>query len=228
NRSAPCRGDHGRRMGLDLEHGETRIRYSVGAAAPLALEGDQRAAVGNSVDARGGDDRATSHLLHGERAADTTEIVAIEEIGLAVLAESQHQACPVTAISHIDRERTNATKILIVIVEGLPVGGREEITGTGRTFEIGAEPDDGLTIGPFVGVLGVAGGDEQRAPVVTDAAGRPHATACGTRGPSRDRAGILEAYPHDPAMIRPAVAKVPAVRNEEHTVGNRQRTALVL
>src|SRR5271156_4283084 len=194
----------------------------------MALEGYHRAAVGSSVDGRSSDDRAASHLLHGERAADTTEVVAIEKIGLAVLAEGQHQVCFTMAISHIQRERTNASKILIVIVEGLPVGRCEVVTGARRTFEIGAEPHDGLTIGPFLGVLGVAGGDEERAPVVTHATGRPHATSFGTRGPNRDRAGIVEAYSHYPAVIRSAVTEVPAIRYKEHAVDDHQRTALVL
>src|SRR5277367_1735270 len=169
-----------------------------------------------------------SHLLHRKRAADTTEIVAIQKIGLAVLAECQNQPRHSTYVSHLDRKRIGAAEVPVAIVERLPVGRREEITAARRALQVGAEPEDGLPVGPFRSVLGIAGRDEDRMTVVTDAARRPHAPARSARAPGIDRSRIIETYSDDPSMILTAVTKVPAIGNQECTIDDRQRTALIL
>src|SRR5277367_1023254 len=95
-------------------------------------------------------------------------------------------------------------------------------------FEIGAQPNDALAVRPLLSILGVAGGGEERAAVVADAAGRPYATACSARAPSRDGRRFVEANSHHPAMIVTAITEMSAIGNEQRAAHNRQRAALIL
>src|SRR5271156_6029369 len=102
-------------MSLDLEHDQTTVGCPAWAIAPVSRESDHRAITGR-INGRSGDDRSASHLLHDQRTSYTTEIVAIEQISLAVLAERKYQVRDAGVILHVYRHRTRTADILIVVV----------------------------------------------------------------------------------------------------------------
>ena len=94
------------------------------------------------------------------RRADPTEIVPIEQIGVAILAQCNHQGGRRGA-GHIDEDRSGTAEIGVATVERLPVGRRPVIGGRAAKNRTRLEANDCFASTPSAAVLNVL-------PVVTN------------------------------------------------------------
>src|SRR2546430_1750321 len=154
---------------------------------------------------------ATAEHRRARSATDASELVAVEQVRLAVLAERQQQRGLAIGVVDVDRQRTDAAQVGVGPVERLPVGRREVVARILRALEIETETDDGLAIGPLAGAQRISGRDEQRSAVIADAAGRPDPATDTAGAPGGDSLGIVEIDADDPAAVLPAIAEMTAI-----------------
>src|SRR4029077_17612064 len=91
-----------------------------------------------------------------------------------------------------------------------------------------SEPDDRLAAAPRDGAEGIAGRGVDRCPVGREAPGRPDAAPARPRVVGADASGIGDRNADHPAVVRPAVTGVAAVRDVERARDEDEGTALVL
>src|SRR5215471_15678137 len=83
--------------------------------------------IADRIGRRRGDDPYVGHGRSSQLTADTAEIVTIEKIGFAVLAQSQDQALVTARARNIERKGISASEILIVSVEIFPIHWRKVV-----------------------------------------------------------------------------------------------------
>ena len=190
----------------------------------MPLERDEHR-IGGAIGGRGGADRISRDALGNEAAAEPAEIGAVEQIGLLVLAEREHDG---RTAGQIERQRVGAAEIGVPCIEGAPVRRGEKVGIALGMPQIGREPEHRLAIGPVARAHGVAGRDIERDPVAGDAARRPDTAAAAARPPRRDTLRIAERHADDPAVVIAAIAVKTAIRDIEGPIEDRERAALVL
>src|SRR6266567_347029 len=109
-------------MRLNLKRTERRIGNRSGTVDAFAVEDHKCATIRRRICCWRCNNLFARNLHSRQGAADPTEIVAIEQIGLAVLAEREHQMHGSRRIAHIYREWTGATEVGVAAVEQGPVG----------------------------------------------------------------------------------------------------------
>ncbi len=147
-----------------------------------SLECDEHR-VGPGIGGRRGTDRICRPPLSDEAAAETAEVVPVEQIGALVLAERQHDR--LTA-GQIERQRVGAAEIGIARVERAPIRRREKVFAALGMTQVGIEPEHRLAVRPVARAERVAGRDIERLPVAGDPARRPDAGAAAAGSPGRD------------------------------------------
>src|SRR5258708_7757829 len=103
-----------------MQAGVLDVKRAVGAGGPFPWEGEEHG-IAHPVRRRGGADRSLGNGAGGGSTADPTEIVAVEEIGLSILAQRQQERTRPTTPWHFERQRFGATKVSVCSVEPPPV-----------------------------------------------------------------------------------------------------------
>ena len=188
--------------------------------------GDRRRSV-RFVNRRRGADRAARRLQDLNLAADASEIRAVGEIGVAVLAESDH-ALGFACAMDVDRQRFGAAKILITVVERFPVRRREEIMGIGGMGQPRMKANDRLAIRPVAATERIARGDEQIGSVTGNSALCPDSAACVCRLPVGIQSRRARIDLRNGPVIVAAIAEMSALVHVEFVLEEQQGTALAV
>ena len=96
-----------------------------------------------------------------ETAADAAEVVAVEQIGLAILAERKHARLGSAYRRHIEQHRVGAAEIGIARIERMPISGRKVIACIIGMMQIGRQTDDRLAVREARRPEAVPGRDKQ-------------------------------------------------------------------
>jgi hypothetical protein len=126
-----------------------------------------------------------------ERAANPTEVVAVEKIGLTALSNGEDQLPSAVCAGDIKREgrvppRSRSSR------SGLPVGGSEEVAAFDWAGEVGRKAQDRFAIAPAGCAEWIARDREERLSVAANAALRPDPTASRARREARGLARLLD------------------------------------
>src|ERR1700722_17240740 len=227
DRTAPRSGDRGRGGGVDLEEEKPFPWLLWRAIGAIVLQRDKDAVGGGPNGGR----RAglqSAHMFTGKLAAEAAEIIAVEEVGVAVFADGEDQPPDAFGARNIDRKRRGSAEIEVAGVKVAPVRWRKKVALGDRAGKVGTEPQHRFAIAPFLDEYGVAGGDEQRLSIAGDPALRPDA---GAAPPAREvhRLGrIALGDGEDNPMIDAAIAGEAAEGNEDLAAEQSERAALVL
>src|SRR5579863_3467255 len=114
---------------------------------------------------------------------DTAQIVAIEQIGVAVLAKGKNQRDGTARDG--EWQWRDAAKVEVVIVQVLPVGRSEKIARLNGRHQIRANAEYAFAILPALRAFSVAGGKVERPIGLTQSGRCPDATLRRPRAPSR-------------------------------------------
>src|SRR5207248_7523009 len=104
----------------------------------------------------------------------------------------------------------------------------EKVLRPRLTAQIGHQPEHRLAVAPCARTNGVAGGDEEGAPVAADPARRPDAATPPASAPADHVPRVPQAEADHRAMVIAAIAVMPAVRDIDPAAQNGERAALVL
>ena len=193
----------------------------------IALQNDKNP-VGGAPNRRRCDGDVCGHPRACERAADAAEVVAVEKIGLAALSDGEDQLPGAVRACDIERDRRGPAEVEVATIEVAPIQGGEIVAAFDRSRKVGRKAQDGFAIAPSACAECVAGDGEQRLSIAADAALRPYAAATRARRKARDLARLVNGNADDKAVIGAAIAPVPAERNEDLALKQRQRAALIL
>ena len=227
NLVAPGGRDRRRRVGADLQNEKSLPRRIGRAIRAIHLERDKDAVAG-APNGWGRDGPHRGHMGARELAADAAEVVAIEQIGVAVFSDGEDQLPDAPGARDVEGNRRGAAEIEVVVVEIFPVRRGEIVALGDRAGEVGTETQHRFAVAPFLVVCGVAGRGEQRLSVAGDASLRPDAAGSRARREAHDLAWLCSRKTDDPPVIDAAIAGEAAIGNKDPPAKQGQRAALVL
>jgi len=102
----------------------------------LTVKSDERSAVGRGPASRSSNDGALGDRLGGELPADAAQVIAVEQIGLAVLPKREDQSLGASTTGRLERKRVGAAEIGIAGIERLPIRWSEEILRLARPPQV--------------------------------------------------------------------------------------------
>src|SRR6516164_5214523 len=149
----------------------------------LTVKSDERSAVGRGPASRSSNDGALGDRLGGELPADAAQVIAVEQIGLAVLPKREDQSLGASTTGRLERKRVGAAEIGIAGIERLPIRWSEEILRLARPPQVRRQAYYRLAVTPGRGAERVAGRHKQRFSVTADSARCPDAASSRACGP---------------------------------------------
>jgi hypothetical protein len=154
---------------------------------------------------------SSSHIRLVRGAGDTAEIVAVEQISIAIFAQREHKLRRCSA-GYIDDSCANAAQIGVAVVKIEPIARRPVVSGHAGPGRAGLQSDDSFAAHPVAArIEGVPCDDKHVCVIASNAAMSPNAAAHGRRRPSMDIGRIVYVNTHNPAMIIAAVADIARV-----------------
>jgi len=120
-------------------------------------------------------------IRHGYRRDDTAEIVAVEQIGIAIFAQGKHELRRRSS-RHVNHRGADTAKIGVAVVEAEPIRGCPVISRLTAPGRAGLQADDGLAAHPIAsGVKRVSGDHKHVSAIAGNAAMAPYSAAscCG-------------------------------------------------
>src|SRR5271157_523509 len=173
-----------------------------------SLQRDKSSAVG-APHRRRRDLDIGGHARARERAANAAEVVAVEKVGLAALADLEDQLPGPACVRDVERGRRGSAEVEVVTIEVAPVCRGEKVAGFVRGSEIGPEAQHGFAVAPLACAKRVAGRREQRLSITADAALPPYAAASRARFEARGLPRLASGKADNEPVIGAAVAPVP-------------------
>jgi len=170
----------------------------------------------------------SSHIRLVRGPGNTAEIVAVEQISIAIFAQSEHKLRRRSS-RYIDDSCANTAKIGVTVIKTEPIARRPvvgRLTAPGRSC---LQADDGFAAHPVASrVKRIAGHYEHIGAVTGNAAVSPNAATHRHCSPAMHIGRVVDIHADNPAMIIAAVADVAGVRRVYDPVYQRQATALFL
>src|SRR5882757_7430598 len=171
---------------------------------------------------------SSSHIRLVRGAGNTAEIVAVEQISIAIFAQREHKLRRCSA-GYIDDSCANAAQIGVAIVKIEPIARRPVVSGHAGPGRAGLQSDDSFAAHPVAArIEGVPCDDKHVCAIAGNAAMSPNAAADGCCSPSMHIGRVVDVHSDNPAMIIAAVAHVAGVGRVYNPVHQRESTALFL
>ena len=165
----------------------------------------------------------------GHWCCDTTQIVAIKQVSIAILAQSQHQLRRIRT-GHVDEHRTDAAKVGVAVVEIEPISRRPVVGWLTTPERAGLQTNNRFAAAPHTSsATRVARDHEHVGAIAGNAAVSPDAAFDGRGRPSHHASrGIVYLHAYYPTMIAPAVAEISGVRHVNNPIHKSQCTSVFL
>jgi hypothetical protein len=152
-----------------------------------------------------------SHVRLGHGGGYTAEIVAVDQISIAIFAQGKHKLGRRSS-RHIDYSCTNTAQVSVAAVEREPVRRHPVVsrhTGPGRTC---LQANNRFTSAPHTSrVERVTSNYKHISPIAGNAAMSPDSPTDGCCSPRMHIRRIVNIHANNPTMIRSAVAVVSGV-----------------
>ncbi len=171
---------------------------------------------------------SSSHVRLVRGPGNTAEIIAVEQVSIAIFAQSEHKLRR-SSSRHIDDRRADASEIGIAIIETEPIRRRPVVGRLTRPCRSRLQTDNGFTAHPVAACIeGVSCDDKHVCAIAGNAAVTPNTAAHGCCSPAMHIGRVVDVHADNPTMIIAAVAHVAGVGRVYDAVHQRESTALFL
>ena len=181
-----------------------------------------------TVSDRGYSSVSSPHIRLVRGTGDTAEIVAVEQISIAVFAQSEHKLRRCSS-GHIDDCRADTAEIGIAVIEAEPIRRRPVVGGLTRPCRSRLQTDNGFAAHPVAArIERIPCDDKHVCAIAGNAAVSPNAATHRRCSPTVHIGRVVDVNAYNPAMIIAAVAHIARVGRVYDSVYQRQSTALFL
>jgi hypothetical protein len=126
--------------------------------------------------------------LNCEAAANASEVALVEQVGTAVLTESENESL----IAYREGKRRRPTEVKVPLIERAPIRRGKVVVLIAGAVQIGSKSEYSFTVAPVGGAKRVACGDQEHMTDGADSSRRPDAAAPCACGPSDHLARFLQ------------------------------------
>ena len=131
-----------------------------GAMRSRALKGNENI-IADGIRDRRGDNPEFGYGIGSQLATDPAKIVSIKEVGLAILAKSQHQAWAARFIGTIERKWIASSEIFVLRVEHSPIRRRKIVPLVFTAPQICSDAKHRFAVAPSAGSECISGCKEE-------------------------------------------------------------------
>ena len=171
---------------------------------------------------------SSSHIRLVRGTGNTAEIVAVEQISIAIFAQREHKLRRCSS-RHVNHRGADAAKIGIAVVETEPIARRPVVGGLARPCRSRLQTDNGFATHPVAArIEGVPCDDKHVCAIAGNAAVSPDAAADSRCSPAMHITRIVDVHTDNPAMIIAAVAHVARVGRIYDPIHKSEAAALFL
>jgi len=169
-----------------------------------------------------------SHVRLGDGCGYTAEIVAVEQISIAIFAQGEHKLGR-RSPRHVDERRADTTQICVALIQHEPVVRCPIVRGRAAPDWAGLQPDNRFAAAPDASRAGgVTRDDEHVSTIARDSSMSPNSAFNSRCRPSVHVRRIIDIDANHPAMVTTAVAVVSRVSHVHDSIYESQSTAFFL
>jgi len=171
---------------------------------------------------------SSSHVRLVRGPGNTAEIIAVEQVSIAIFAQSEHKLRRCSS-RHIDDRRADASEIGIAVIETEPIRRRPVIGRLTRPCRSRLQTDNGFTAHPVAARIECVPCDDKHVCAITgNAAVPPNAAAQCCCSPAMHVTRVVDIHTDNPATIIAAVSVVARVGGVHDPVHKSEATPLFL
>lgn len=154
---------------------------------------------------------SSSHICLVRGTGNTAEIVAVEQISIAIFAQREHKLRRCSA-GYIDDSCANAAQIGVAVVKIEPIARRPVVSGHPGPGRARLQSDDSFATHPVAARIECVPCDDKHVcAIASNAAMSPNAAADRCCSPAMYIGRVVDVHANNPAMVIAAVAHVAGV-----------------